>query len=94
MEIYPKSQESSLNQVKVMKIDPYKVYTLIKKIGKSAKSCVYKAQNSSTGEIVALKQIELIFELNKEKILNEIGTIMIHSHPNILPCYAAFEFQQ
>jgi serine/threonine protein kinase len=80
--------------VKIIKKDPYKVFTLIRKIGKGATGYVYKAQNSSTGEVVALKQIELSRQFNKEKILNEIGMMMINNHPNILPCYTAFEFQQ
>jgi serine/threonine protein kinase len=96
-EALPTSREFSKqlkNQVKIIKKDPYKVYTLIEKIGKGATGNVYKAQNCQSGEIVALKQIELSRQFSKEKILNEIGMMMISSHPNILECFCAFEYQQ
>lgn len=82
------------SSVKIIKQDPYKVFTLIKKIGKGATSVVYKAQNTVTGEQIALKQIEVSKQFNKEKIFNEVAMTIMSSHPNILTCFSAYEHSQ
>lgn len=82
------------SNVKIIKQDPYKVFTLVQKIGKGATSVVYKALNSSTGQQIALKQIEFSKQFNKEKIFNEVALTIMSSHPNILACFSAYQHSQ
>ena len=93
----PKRKEFSKilkSRVKILKQDPLKLYTLINRIGKGATGYVYKVQNNSNGKLVALKQIEPKKQFDKNKIINEIGIMMLSFHPNIIQCFEAYEHNQ
>ena len=71
-----------------------KIYTFIQRIGKGATGYVYKAQHNTTGALVALKQIEPKKNFTKEKIINEIGMMILSNHQNIVQCYEAYEYNK
>ena len=82
------------NTVKIIKQDPLKDYSFISKIGEGSIGSVYKAQNISSGALVALKRISLSKCFEKTKVINEIGLMQLTVHDNIIVCKAAYEFKK
>eukprot|EP00948_MAST-09A_sp_MAST-9A-sp1_P001834 g1834.t1 len=76
--------ESSRDVVNVGSLDNYEV---IKMIGKGKFSTVHRAKLRSTGQLVALKKIQ-IFDMmdakGREKCLKEVRLLQSLSHPNII----------
>ncbi|XP_053206194.1 serine/threonine-protein kinase PAK 1-like isoform X2 [Panonychus citri] len=64
--------------------DPNRKYSKIEKIGQGASGVVYTAIEVSTGMEVAIKQMNLIQQPNKELIINEILVMKENKHPNIV----------
>ncbi|XP_068194256.1 serine/threonine-protein kinase PAK 2-like [Antennarius striatus] len=64
--------------------DPKKKYTRYEKIGQGASGTVYTAIDVSTGEEVAIKQINLQKQPKKELIINEILVMKEMKNPNIV----------
>ncbi|KAJ2425705.1 Protein kinase, partial [Coemansia sp. RSA 2524] len=56
----------------VAREDPKVLYSKVKKIGQGASGNVYKARSIKTGEIVAIKQMDLSKQPRKELLVNEI----------------------
>lgn len=52
--------------------DPNQIYTSFKKIGQGASGGVFTASNKATGQVVAIKQMNLEQQPKKELIINEI----------------------
>jgi p21-activated kinase 1 len=64
--------------------DPYKLYRKFNKIGQGASGGVYTALEINTGELVAIKQMDLDQQPKKDLIVNEILVMKESSHPNIV----------
>uniref|UniRef100_H2UIJ7 non-specific serine/threonine protein kinase n=1 Tax=Takifugu rubripes TaxID=31033 RepID=H2UIJ7_TAKRU len=64
--------------------DPKKKYTRYEKIGQGASGTVYTAIDISTGQEVAIKQINLQKQPKKELIINEILVMKEMKNPNIV----------
>lgn len=64
--------------------DPKKKYTRYEKIGQGASGTVYTAIDVSTGQEVAIKQINLQKQPKKELIINEILVMKEMKNPNIV----------
>uniref|UniRef100_A0A8C7ZP21 non-specific serine/threonine protein kinase n=1 Tax=Oryzias sinensis TaxID=183150 RepID=A0A8C7ZP21_9TELE len=64
--------------------DPKKKYTRYEKIGQGASGTVYTAIDVSTGQEVAIKQINLQKQPKKELIINEILVMKELKNPNIV----------
>jgi Protein kinase domain len=82
------------SKVQIIKHDPLKDYSFIKKIGEGAVGSVYKAQNNTSGTEVALKKIELSKCFEKNKAINEIGIMQLTVHENIIECIAAYQYNK
>lgn len=63
---------------------PHRKYTKMEKIGSGASGIVYTATEVSTGMQVAIKQMNLAKQPNKELILNEILIMKENKHPNVV----------
>ncbi|CAK8678584.1 serine/threonine-protein kinase PAK 2-like [Clavelina lepadiformis] len=59
-------------------------YTKFEKIGQGASGTVYTAEDVSTGDQVAIKQMNLAQQPKKELIINEIIVMRENKHPNIV----------
>ncbi|KAI9151217.1 hypothetical protein H9P43_009832 [Blastocladiella emersonii ATCC 22665] len=70
--------------------DPTKQYRNLVKIGQGASGGVYTATQVSTGEVVAVKQMNLDQQPKKELIINEIVVMKKSKHPNIVNFIDAF----
>jgi len=64
--------------------DPTTLYSNFKKIGQGASGGVFTATQVSTGQIVAIKQMNLEQQPKKELIINEILVMRESKHPNIV----------
>jgi len=64
--------------------DPNGKYTRMQQIGKGASGTVYTAIEVSTGQEVAIKQMELSRQPKKELIINEIRVMKENKHPNVV----------
>ncbi|KAK3562366.1 hypothetical protein QTP86_033438 [Hemibagrus guttatus] len=64
--------------------DPKKKYTRYEKIGQGASGTVFTAIDVSTGQEVAIKQINLQKQPKKELIINEIQVMKELKNPNIV----------
>lgn len=64
--------------------DPKKKYSRYEKIGQGASGTVYTATDVSTGQEVAIKQINLQKQPKKELIINEILVMKEMKNPNIV----------
>ncbi|XP_009897152.2 serine/threonine-protein kinase PAK 3 [Dryobates pubescens] len=64
--------------------DPKNKYTQFKKIGQGASGTVYTTVDITTGQVVAIKQIDLYRQSRKEPILNEIQIMRGNQHANIV----------
>jgi len=64
--------------------DPTQVYSNFKKIGQGASGGVFTATQNSTGQVVAIKQMNLEQQPKKELIINEILVMRESKHPNIV----------
>lgn len=80
--------------LKIIKKNPFKFYKLIENIGNGSSGYVYKVEEKSTGDMVAIKQIELKKQFNKEKIMNEIGILMLSPNKNIIKYHKAYEYHK
>ncbi|VEU22510.1 DEKNAAC103555 [Brettanomyces naardenensis] len=70
--------------------DPHMQYKDLVKIGQGASGGVYTAYEVNTGEIVAIKQMELEKQPKKELIINEILVMKGSKHPNIVNFIEAY----
>ncbi|XP_046446253.1 serine/threonine-protein kinase Pak-like isoform X2 [Daphnia pulex] len=64
--------------------DPNRKYTKMEKIGQGASGTVYTAIETSTGQEVAIKQMNLSQQPKKELIINEILVMRENKHPNVV----------
>ncbi|KAG7664085.1 CLA4 [[Candida] subhashii] len=64
--------------------DPTPLFNIIEKAGQGASGNVYLAEKKSTGEKVAIKQMDLNLQPRKELIINEILVMKDSLHPNIV----------
>ncbi|XP_070539334.1 serine/threonine-protein kinase PAK 2-like [Ptychodera flava] len=64
--------------------DPKKKYSKFEKIGQGASGTVYTAIDISTGQEVAIKQMNLQQQPKKELIINEILVMRENKNPNIV----------
>lgn len=64
--------------------NPKERYTLIGQIGQGASGCVMTAIDNDTDMLVAIKQMNLAQQSNKEFILNEILVMRENRHPNVV----------
>lgn len=64
--------------------NPKERYTLIGQIGQGASGSVMTAIDNATDTLVAIKQMNLAQQSNKEFILNEILVMREHRHPNVV----------
>ncbi|KAI8914312.1 kinase-like domain-containing protein [Gorgonomyces haynaldii] len=83
---------SGLNDVQLLDIlktivskeDPKLLYTKIKNIGQGASGSVYLAKHNNTGNIVAIKDMNLPRQPRKDMIVNEIRIMKESQHPSIV----------
>jgi len=64
--------------------DPNLRYTNLKKIGQGASGVVYTADDVNTGERVAIKQMNIARQAEKELIINEIIVMRDNRHQNVV----------
>jgi len=64
--------------------NPKERYTLIHQIGQGASGSVMTAVDKENGMLVAIKQMNLAQQSNKEFILNEILVMRENRHPNVV----------
>lgn len=64
--------------------DPKKKYARFEKIGQGASGTVYTACDVSTGQEVAIKQMNLQQQPKKELIINEILVMRANKNPNVV----------
>jgi p21-activated kinase 1 len=83
---HSKSSENIIIRLReiVTPSDPYKLYQNFNKIGQGASGGVYTALEIQTGELVAIKQMDLDQQPKKDLIVNEILVMKESSHPNIV----------
>jgi p21-activated kinase 1 len=83
---HSKSSENIILRLReiVTPSDPYKLYQKFNKIGQGASGGVYTALEIKTGELVAIKQMDLDQQPKKDLIVNEILVMKESSHPNIV----------
>ncbi|KAJ2406024.1 Protein kinase, partial [Coemansia sp. RSA 2531] len=62
----------------------------VKKIGQGASGNVYMAKSIRTGDLVAIKQMDLAKQPRKELLVNEILVMKESSHPNIVNYIESF----
>ncbi|KAJ2160552.1 Protein kinase [Coemansia sp. RSA 552] len=74
----------------VSRDDPKVLYSKVRKIGQGASGNVYKARSIKTGEIVAIKQMDLSKQPRKELLVNEILVMKESSHKNIVNYIESF----
>ncbi|KAJ6235568.1 sterile20-like kinase [Anaeramoeba flamelloides] len=68
----------------ISKADPSMIFELIEKLGKGSYGTVYKAREKGTGEIVAIKMIEIEDDEVLEDLIIEIGILKKCKHKNII----------
>ncbi|CAH8437313.1 unnamed protein product [Heterobilharzia americana] len=68
----------------VSKGDPYQKYRMVDKIGQGASGVVYSGYEMSTGNLVAIKQMNLSQQPKKELIINEILVMKANRQANIV----------
>eukprot|EP00128_Syssomonas_multiformis_P012193 Colp12_sorted_trinity150504_noHs@9172 len=64
--------------------DPRKTYTGFQKIGQGASGVVCTATDTTTGNTVAIKQMNLAQQPKKDLIINEILVMRENKHPNVV----------
>lgn len=64
--------------------DPFKRFTIVKKIGQGASGSVFTAIDSKTDRRVAVKKMKLSQQPKKDLIVNEILIMAQSRHPNIV----------
>ncbi|KAJ2009861.1 Protein kinase [Coemansia thaxteri] len=74
----------------VSREDPKILYSKVKKIGQGASGNVYMAKSIRTGDLVAIKQMDLAKQPRKELLVNEILVMKESSHPNIVNYIESF----
>ncbi|CAH8435894.1 unnamed protein product [Schistosoma turkestanicum] len=68
----------------VSKGDPYQKYRIVDKIGQGASGVVYSGYEIATGNLVAIKQMNLAKQPKKELIINEILVMKANRQANIV----------
>lgn len=68
----------------------HKQYELIEQIGVGATSKVYKAKETINDKICAIKIVDLTEKDSEENVLNEIKTLSVLQHENIMDIYSSF----
>lgn len=68
----------------VSKGDPYQKYRMVDKIGQGASGVVYSGYEIATGNLVAIKQMNLAQQPKKELIINEILVMKANRQANIV----------
>ncbi|PIA16113.1 Pkinase-domain-containing protein [Coemansia reversa NRRL 1564] len=84
------SQIMSKLRTIVSRDDPKILYSKVKKIGQGASGNVYKARSIKSGEIVAIKQMDLSKQPRKELLVNEILVMKESRHKNIVNYIESF----
>ncbi|KAJ1734865.1 Protein kinase [Coemansia biformis] len=74
----------------VSRDDPKELYSKVRKIGQGASGNVYKARSIKSGEMVAIKQMDLSKQPRKELLVNEILVMKESRHKNIVNFIEAF----
>ncbi|KAJ2856918.1 Protein kinase [Coemansia erecta] len=74
----------------VSRDDPKVLYSKVKKIGQGASGNVYMARSIRSGELVAIKQMDLSKQPRKELLVNEILVMKESRHANIVNFIEAF----
>lgn len=69
---------------------PFEKYTKKKHIGQGASGEVFVGTKKETGQIVAIKAMDMAIQPKKETIINEILVLKNASHPNIVNFVDAF----
>ncbi|KAJ2336597.1 Protein kinase [Coemansia sp. RSA 2681] len=90
MSLMSESQIMSRMRTIVSREDPKILYSKVKKIGQGASGNVYMAKSIRTGELVAIKQMDLAKQPRKELLVNEILVMKESSHPNIVNYIESF----
>ncbi|KAJ2745879.1 Protein kinase [Coemansia sp. BCRC 34301] len=90
MSLMSESQIMSRMRAIVSREDPKILYSKVKKIGQGASGNVYMAKSIRTGELVAIKQMDLAKQPRKELLVNEILVMKESSHPNIVNYIESF----
>ncbi|KAJ2722160.1 Protein kinase [Coemansia sp. Benny D115] len=78
------SQIMSKLRTIVSRDDPKVLYSKVKKIGQGASGNVYMARSIRSGELVAIKQMDLEKQPKKDLIINEILVMRESKHKNIV----------
>jgi len=81
--------QSALQKL-VTKEDPKKKYVVRKRVGSGASGTVCEASNVATGELVAIKKMDLDHQPKKELIITEIEVMREYHHPNIVNYIESF----
>ncbi|KAJ1950394.1 Protein kinase [Linderina macrospora] len=74
----------------VSRDDPKVLYSKVRKIGQGASGNVYMAKSIVTGQMVAIKQMDLSKQPRKELLVNEILVMKESMHPNIVNYLESF----
>lgn len=74
----------------ITKEDPKKKYVTRKKVGSGASGTVCEASSISTGELVAIKKMDLDHQPKKELIITEIEVMREYHHVNIVNYIESF----
>ncbi|KAJ2062206.1 Protein kinase [Coemansia sp. S146] len=90
MSTMTESQIMSKMRTIVSREDPKVLYSKVKKIGQGASGNVYMAKSIRTGDLVAIKQMDLAKQPRKELLVNEILVMKESSHPNIVNYIESF----
>ncbi|KAJ2372585.1 Protein kinase [Coemansia sp. RSA 2611] len=90
MSTMTESQIMSKMRTIVSREDPKILYSKVKKIGQGASGNVYMAKSIRTGDLVAIKQMDLAKQPRKELLVNEILVMKESSHPNIVNYIESF----
>lgn len=64
--------------------NPTELYCKLKKLGQGASGEVFVGQNRKTGQLVAIKQIDMCNQQKPALIINEISILKNSHHPNIV----------
>jgi len=86
-----KKKKPSLECIK-RNIDPTELWNITGELGDGAFGKVYKAQNKDTGQLAALKQVDIQNEEELEDYSVEIEILTGCIHPNVVALYESFLF--
>jgi serine/threonine protein kinase len=70
--------------IRTMRVAQIGSYQILEELGKGSFSTVYRALNSKTREVVAIKVLDLKHVENEERLHKEIRILQALDHPNIV----------